>query len=381
MISTHITLIVKVTNSCNMSCRYCFIEPAVFHKKMTIATARRIIRAFLDSDHFESVHFVWHGGEPLLRNREFFNQIFREQRSRPTKVEFTNATQTNATYLDDEMMAFLVAQGVQIGLSLDGPQQLNDCSRQMRGADPRSPYQITIDAASRLRNCGCVPGAIVVVNRNNVDEPETVYREFKRQRLNMKLNCLTWSGLGATTGLDLAISPEAYGAFLVRMFDLWYDDPEPTITVEPFRQHICRILGIPGTVHSCYFTQGCHHHFLGISPDGDLFPCGMFQAEPAFRYGNINEMEPQEVGSTALFRQLESRERKVLQGCARCAFLDLCYGGCMFHALKNSQVFEVKDFYCPAYRIYFEHAHRRIHAELSRAQQTHPVSLLKIKLH
>ena len=28
MISPHITAIVKVTNSCNMNCRYCFIEPA-----------------------------------------------------------------------------------------------------------------------------------------------------------------------------------------------------------------------------------------------------------------------------------------------------------------------------------------------------------------
>ena len=89
------------------------------------------------------------------------------------------------------------------------------------------------------------------------------------------------------------------------MFDLWFDDPDTTITIEPFRQHISRILGTPGTVHSCYFTRGCHHYFLGISPDGDLFPCGMFQGEPAFRYGNIAEMKPEEVGATSLFQQLE----------------------------------------------------------------------------
>jgi sulfatase maturation enzyme AslB (radical SAM superfamily) len=75
-------------------------------------------------------------------------------------------------------------------------------------------------------------------------------------------------------------------------------------------------------------------------------------------------MAPEEVGATALFQWLEARERKVLRACARCAFLDLCYGGCMFHSLKNSKVFDAKDFYCTAYRMYFEHALRRIHSEL-----------------
>ncbi len=367
MISPTVTLIIKVTNSCDMSCRYCFIEPAVFNKTMKIATASRVIRAFLDSDHFTSVNFVWHGGEPLLRSREFFSQLLAEQAAVATAVTYSNSTQTNGTHLDDEMLDFLVASGIQIGLSLDGPQPLNDCSKQMRGDSRLSPYQVTTTAIGRLRDRGFAPGAIAVVNRNNVAEPAAVYAEFKAQQLHMKLNSLTRSGRAATVGTDLGITPSEYGEFLVGMFDLWFDDPAPSITVEPFRQHIRRILDIPGA-HSCYFTRRCHHFFVGISPDGDLFPCGMFQGEPAFRYGNIHEMAPTEIASTALFAELDRRERRVLRGCARCPFLDLCYGGCMFHSLKNSQVLDEKDYYCAAYRRYFEHALRRIHAELKRAR-------------
>jgi sulfatase maturation enzyme AslB (radical SAM superfamily) len=72
--SREIALIVKVTNACNMACRYCFIEPSVFHKTMVNETARYVVRVFLDSDWFDSVHFVWHGGEPLLRGRRFFEE-------------------------------------------------------------------------------------------------------------------------------------------------------------------------------------------------------------------------------------------------------------------------------------------------------------------
>src|SRR5262249_45015880 len=109
MMSPTVTLIIKVTNACDMRCRYCFIEPSIFHKTMKIETARRVVRAFLDSSYFQNVHFVWHGGEPLLRGRGFFEQILAEQQARPTRVVYTNATQTNGTHLDDEMMDFLLA--------------------------------------------------------------------------------------------------------------------------------------------------------------------------------------------------------------------------------------------------------------------------------
>jgi radical SAM protein with 4Fe4S-binding SPASM domain len=38
-------------------------------------------------------------------------------------------------------------------------------------------------------------------------------------------------------------------------------------------------------------------------------------------------------------------EKKVLQDCAKCAFFDLCYSGCMFHSLKDSKVLAEKDYH------------------------------------
>jgi uncharacterized protein len=389
-LSPRVTLIIKVTNACDMKCRYCFIEPSVYHKTMNPETAERVVDAFLASDFFESVHFVWHGGEPLLRGREFFQRIFEQQRDAQTKVRFTNSTQTNATHLDDEMLDFLIDNDVSVGLSLDGPERLNDASRKPRsaaGAAPSAPraarlsegrarrmraaapYATTVAAAAALRMRGREAGAIVTVNRNNVAEPEAIYQEYSRRGIHMKINPLTRSGLAdVTLGDDLGISAEEYGRFLVRLFDAWFDDLERTISIEPFGQHIARILGDQVT-HSCFYTLSCHHFFLGISPDGDLFPCGMFQGEPEFKYGNIHELTPEEVAQTALFGQIEDRERNVLKTCSRCAFFDLCYGGCMFHSLKDSKIVAEKDYYCAGYKIYFEHVLRRIHGDVALAMR------------
>lgn len=218
-----------------------------------------------------------------------------------------------------------------------------------------------------MQERGHEAGAIVTVNRNNVASPKAIYEEFRSRAINMKVNPLTRSGLADTPlGADLGITAEQYGEFLVQLFDAWFDDPEPTISVEPLGQHVSRILGVE-VAHSCFYTLSCHHFFLGISPDGDLFPCGMFQGEPSFRYGNIHDMNPEEVAQTVLFGRIEERERKVLQDCSKCAFFDLCYSGCMFHSLKDSKILAEKDYYCAGYKMYFEHALRRVHGNLMRA--------------
>lgn len=374
MLSKHITLIIKVTNSCDMGCRYCFIEPAVYSKTMKVEIAQRLIRTFLDSKYFEAVNFVWHGGEPLLRGMAFFEELLVEQRSRPTQVRYQNSVQTNATRLDDPMLEFLDENDFHIGLSLDGPKRLNDNVRLLSIDQHPSAHDITVDAANRLQARGRAAGAIVVVNANNVQEPEVVYQEFKSHGIHMKINPLMRSGLAAASGADLGITAEQYGAFAVRLFNVWFDDPEPTIGIDPFENHIARLLRLAGAMHECHFARSCHESFLGIAPDGDIYPCGMFQGEPAFRYGNIAALTPEEVHTTAVFERIAKRELDVLQTCSNCDFYEMCYSGCMFHSLKNANRFEEKDYYCKGYKMYFENLVRKVHGELTRAAAKLPAS-------
>jgi hypothetical protein len=49
--------------------------------------------------------------------------------------------------------------------------------------------------------------------------------------------------------------------------------------------------------------------------------------------------------------------------------LELCYGGCMFHSLKNGNRFEEKDYYCAGYKMYFEHMLTRMHNDVSRLER------------
>ncbi len=123
------------------------------------------------------MQFVWHGGEPLLRGPKFFERVFDDQRACASRVAYTNAT-----HLDDDMLEFLLANDVSIGLSLDRPPALTDASRKPRrslpvvndascggASGPRrgvraGAHATTVDAARRLQERGREAAAIVTVN-------------------------------------------------------------------------------------------------------------------------------------------------------------------------------------------------------------------------
>lgn len=365
-----VNLIIKATNRCNFECKYCFIEPEVFHMQMSYETLERVIQAFLTANCFEVVHFIWHGGEPLLRGLKFYKEVINLQRHYDTgKVGYLNSIQTNASRLTDEVLDFFFKNNFRVGLSLDGPEEINDSVRLVRGAGKHniSAYRTVEEAVRRMREHKMPVGAIVVLSRANLNYAASIYRTFKEQKIHMKINPLMKSGFAVPNYDDLSITPEDYARFMIEMFDLWFYDPHPTIGINPFDNHIARLLNLPGAIHECRFSQSCHKSFLGISPNGDLFPCGLFQGMPAFKYGNIHDMNPEAILQSPLWHAINHREKQVLETCKKCDFRTLCYSGCPYHSVKNAGYYYQKDYYCEGYKSVFEHITRAVHADLRRA--------------
>ena len=65
--------------------------------------------------------FVWHGGEPLLQERGYFEEIFAQQLEilGAAGVPFQNSVQTNLYSLRDSTLNFLKRHFQNIGVSLD----------------------------------------------------------------------------------------------------------------------------------------------------------------------------------------------------------------------------------------------------------------------
>lgn len=128
------TIILEVTQQCNLRCEYCVFSGKYenrkhSNKKMSIGTAKKGIDFVFDrSKESEQIVVGFYGGEPLLEFGfvkgivEYSEQLFD---GKELLFSFT----TNGTLLDLEKVEYLKSHNVSILISLDGPAEINDKNR------------------------------------------------------------------------------------------------------------------------------------------------------------------------------------------------------------------------------------------------------------
>src|SRR5262249_34882601 len=103
------TNVIKPTHLCNLACKYCYnddvrdpiMRDEVLHR--TIEQTFSYVRRF---EHNRTVSFVWHGGEPLIAKRAFYERAVEYQSRYAEGVRCENSVQTNGTLIDDSWLEF-----------------------------------------------------------------------------------------------------------------------------------------------------------------------------------------------------------------------------------------------------------------------------------
>jgi His-Xaa-Ser system radical SAM maturase HxsB len=128
--------ILVVTLRCNETCIYCHASRAdmsATHTDMTNETADKALDLIFQSTN-PSVTIEFQGGEPLV-NFEVVKHVIDAAREKNKaagkRLEFTMVS--NLSLLDEEKLAYLVENKVQICTSIDGPEHLHDKQRKLPG--------------------------------------------------------------------------------------------------------------------------------------------------------------------------------------------------------------------------------------------------------
>jgi uncharacterized protein len=68
---------------------------------------------------------------------------------------------------------------------------------------------------------------------------------------------------------------------------------------------------------------------LGVSPNGDIYPCNDFAGDQLFHMGNISDDSLDEIlGKYTLKRYFMQSDYSAIEGCSECDLKDLCFEGC-----------------------------------------------------
>ena len=303
--------------------------------------------------------FGWQGGEPTLAGIEFFRRVVHYQQEFGRSGQYVcNGVQTNATLIDDEWAQFFADYSFLLGVSLDGPELWHDYYR--RDVIGRGSYERVIRGIEILHRHNAEFNILTVVNRITGDHPRQIY-EFMLEHDFRYLQFIPCIECDPDTDklTDFSVRPQQFGDFLCNVFDLWYNDAEPQVSVRLFDSLLLAYAGHGPQV--CQLQQECGDYVV-VEYNGDVYPCD-FYVETRLHLGNLHD-QPLDAMATSQKRvAFRKRKRRGDPACETCPWLHICHHGCPL--MRDHNPNGHTHYLCQAYQHFFAHSERRLR-ELSK---------------
>lgn len=362
-------LIKPASGSCNMRCKYCFYADEQDNREvasygmMSIDTMRAMVDKALTYGG-RVVSFAFQGGEPTLRGLDFFREFVSYVQNHPDlgHIRVNYALQTNGYLIDEEWCEFFARHRFLIGISLDGTKEIHD--RYRVDAAGRGTYNRVMDAIALMKKYHVEYNILTVVTASTARSAQKIYRYFQKNGMDYQqyIECL--DPIGAEPGgEEYSLTPKRYGDFLKNLFDAWYQDRRKGKQVynRYFENLLCMLDGQPP--ESCSMRGVCAPQWV-IEADGSTYPCDFYVLDE-WRLGNINTDTFEEMEKNRQEKGFVDVSRTVPEECKACRWYPLCRNGCRRNRMEETG----KNYFCEAYREFFDYAYPRL-AEIYRRVKT-----------
>jgi len=360
-----------VGSRCNLACSYCYytekakLYPDNAAHTMSDACLERFVRQYIEMQTTPSVLFTWHGGETFMRPLSFYKKAIEYQKKYAQGRRIDNAIQTNGTLMTEEWCRFLRDNQWLVGVSIDGPKEFHDEYRRTKQGRPS--FNQVMKGIRLLNQYEIEWNAMAVVNEFNADYPEEFYRFFKAldchfiqftpivERFHKHSD---GRNLASPTEKDgelapFSITPEQWGDFLCKLFDIWVKEDVGNFFIQLFDATLANWVGeIPGV---CSLAANCGHAAV-MEYNGDVYSCDHF-VFPENKVGNIFEQSLLEMmysDKQKEFSRLKSHH--LPRQCRECPYLFACNGECPKNRFAVSDDGETGlNYLCKGYLKYFRH--------------------------
>jgi uncharacterized protein len=383
---------------CDIQCDYCFYleKRALFDRDEPYRMPDDVLAAYIEqyvaAQPTPVVEFTWHGGEPTLLGVDFFRRAVELQAPYRAQKEIRNTLQTNAMRLDDEWCAFFRENGFFIGVSIDGPQEIHDRYRKDRHG--QGTFERVMAGVRLLQKHGVEFNALACVGRETAYRPIEVYQFFKQagiqyiqftpivERLPDRRAEAAGLWLATPARLDQeelntqvtpwTVEPEAYGDFLIAIYEEWVREDVGEVFVMNFEWALTAWLGERSPV--CIFSRRCGRA-VALEHNGNVYACDHY-VYPEYQLGNVLEDRLGEMVEQSVASGFGPHKEATLpRWCRECDVLESCWGGCPKHRFTKSPHGEPGLHYlCAGYRKFFRHIRKYQRAMATLIENDLPVS-------
>ena len=321
-----VQFVIKTSKKCNLRCQYCY-EFAELHKSdaMTLEQIEAMYR------HIESyysqlqipvtIHFIWHGGEPLLLPSRFYwqaldlqSKIFQGQQFR-----VINGVQTNLTVLNEEHLLLLKEGFDKVGISVD---IFGDLRVYENG---RSSQLRVLENIDKLLQRGISFGCITVLNGANINRVEQIYQFYREMGLSARLLPLhKTSNTGQNNGIE--IDPYSVLKAFQQIFELWLADEE-SVWITPVVNMVQEVLSFYNPDIPVHFYDKREWEYINlVNITGDLYSyADAYNIDRS--YGNLFNTPLRDLyASPQHNNSIAAAEQRLEQTCVNCKFFGACSG-------------------------------------------------------
>jgi uncharacterized protein len=330
------TLVVNVTNQCNLACTYCYeygadkivdTENGKQPKFMTPETARASVDfALRESGSNPSAHITFFGGETLMNFPVLKSTIaYARERAAALGKEIDFSLTTNATLLRPDVIEFLADNRVGVTISIDGPDDLQNKFRVFKNGG--GSYEIAAPKIKALlaRHRSRPIGARVTLTRQTLD----VMRIYRHLTDDLGFWEVGFAPVTTADARDYAIANGGFDELLRQFRALAHEYLEAALEN---RHHgfsnVRETLQEIHQGHAKAYPCGAGLGLMGVATDGDVALCHRFAGSDAHKFGSVYD-------GVSWDRQQEFLETHHIThktDCQTCWARPICAGGCYHEA-------------------------------------------------
>ncbi|MDO6684603.1 MULTISPECIES: radical SAM/SPASM domain-containing protein [unclassified Agarivorans] len=323
-------MVMHLTESCNLKCKYCFVEGQYTGSndrgRMSINTAKESVRFFgriISNNVFSKPpSIVLYGGEPLL-NWPAAKATLEEIKKLKSDGKLDNRTNviiiTNGTLITDNIASVLKQHDVHVAVSIDGPEEVHDKYRKTRKG--KGSFGAAMRGIEKLKQHGVRPTISSVMTKDTIPRLEAVL-DFFSDKLEVK-------GIGFN---HVSIVPNQFP------YDSEYEKEFANTIVRAQEYNAIKHPGVYERRMSPRIRNfrtkmlvksdctGCGEQF-SVSPDAKVGICQGFIGERKTFGGSVYDksFDPHMVPE---FQEWSTRSPLTMEECKSCPALATCGGGC-----------------------------------------------------
>ncbi len=328
------TLVMNLTNQCNLSCQYCYefgadklATPEGKPKFMDLETAKASVDFLLtQSEGRRSIHITFFGGETLM-NFPLLKQVvvYANQRAAEQDRHIDFSLTTNATLLTPAIIQFLSENQIGVTVSMDGPKEMHDQLRVF--ANGRGSYDIIepkVRALIQNHRTRAITARVTLTR--GVSDVITIFRHLKQ---DLGFHEVGFAPVTSSADQLYTIGNQGMDNVLDQFHELADEYLEYALRGESHgfsnvSDTLAELYQGVNKSHPCGAGLG----LLGVGPSGDIAPCHRFVDSDAHALGHVSTGIDRDKQSDFLRRgHIDSK-----YDCHTCWARPLCAGGCHHEA-------------------------------------------------